>query len=164
MATRRSRPAKTDRNIFEIDSGEDGADEDADTLSMVASSARKSRTPAPTRRKKQITKLMSAATGRPTRDYGNKAAVGKRAQYLTKRMEIAKRMSMMTAYHQKMSLVICEDVRVSSSVQKCKEYSNPPLQDHGFPTHGIPGPPRNSRTHHLFPSTSRQRRLSMCGG
>ena len=70
---RTRRPARTDRDIFEIDSGDDEEDEDADELSMIAP-ARGRRTPAPTARNKQITKLKSAAKGKATRGYGKKAA------------------------------------------------------------------------------------------
>lgn len=70
---RTRRPDRTDRDIFEIDSGEDEEDEDADELSMIAP-ARGRRTPAPTARNKQITKLKSAAKGK--RNYGKKAATG----------------------------------------------------------------------------------------
>ena len=66
---RTRRPLRTDRDIFEIDSGED---EDADELSMIVP-ARGRRTPAPTARNKQITKLKSAAKGKATRGYGKKA-------------------------------------------------------------------------------------------
>lgn len=67
---RTRRPARTDRDIFEIDSGEDEDDEDADELSMTAP-RRGTRTPAPAARNKQITKLKSAAKGK--RSYGKKS-------------------------------------------------------------------------------------------
>ena len=71
---RTRRPARTDKDIFEIDSGEDEEDDDADELSMVASRGDTRRTPAPVRNK-QITKLKSAAKGKAAHRYGKKSAV-----------------------------------------------------------------------------------------
>ena len=65
----RSRPPRTDRDVFEIDSGEDEEDEEADELSMIAP-RRGTRTPVPAVRNKQITKLKTAAKGK--RKYGKK--------------------------------------------------------------------------------------------
>lgn len=69
---RTRRLPRTNRDIFEIDSGEDEEDEDADELSMVAP-RRGTRTPAPAVRNKQIMKLKSAAKGK--RNYGKRATM-----------------------------------------------------------------------------------------
>lgn len=67
---RTRRPVRTDRDIFDIDSGEDEEDEDADELSMVPPRTNR-RIPAPVAPNKRITKLKTAAKGKG-RGYGKK--------------------------------------------------------------------------------------------
>lgn len=67
------KPARTDRDIFDIESGEDEEDEDADELSMAAPSRPNANRRTPAAPNKRITKLKSAAKGKGTRSHDKKS-------------------------------------------------------------------------------------------